>query len=162
MIYLVGSHAACEAWRSARPGLSPDAVVCVLPGASHGHMLAEDDEVIDAGDATPEQMAALAPCLPALRPVIADPPPGILLSDVRRLRVEPGDALLVTVPAELADPETIACIRAAFAESLPDARVFVVCDGIDVAVVTPPHPGPAPDGLGHRERTPRDPVIVEG
>jgi hypothetical protein len=89
MIYLVGSHAACETWRAARPGLSPDAVVCVLPGASHGHMLGGDDEVIDAGDATPDQMAALLPCLPA-------------------------------------------------------------------------HHRPAPEGLGHRERTPRDPVIVEG
>ncbi len=87
----------------------------------------------------------------------------ILLSDVRRLRLEPGDALLVTVPANLS-VEQLHRIRATLSDSLPGTRVLVVFEGVDVSVLS--GATDVGDALGARIASrsgmpPRDPVIAE-
>ncbi len=87
----------------------------------------------------------------------------ILLSDVRRLRLEPGDALLVTVPANLS-AEQLHRIRATLGDSLPGTRVLVVFEGVDISVLS--GATDAGDALGARITSrsampPRDPVIAE-
>ncbi len=62
----------------------------------------------------------------------------ILLSDVRRLRVAPGDVLVVTAPELFGDDGYEIGhkhILATFSDALPGTTAIVVSEDIDVAVI---------------------------
>ncbi len=59
----------------------------------------------------------------------------ITIEDVKRLDVQPGDVLLVTVPP-VAAAQQADQIRAVFAEALPGVKIIVRSSDVDVEVVS--------------------------
>lgn len=59
----------------------------------------------------------------------------IRLRDVERLRLEPGDTLLVTVPADM-DAEQVARLTKWLSDWFPGNRSLVLQEGVSVQVVT--------------------------
>lgn len=59
----------------------------------------------------------------------------VVIPEVRRLSLQPGDSLLVTVPANLGMDQCNA-IREAFEGNLDRTTVLVVSDSLDVTVLS--------------------------
>lgn len=57
--------------------------------------------------------------------------------EVRRLRVNPGDSLLVTVPANMSMDQVV-YVRDCFRGRFDGAEVLIVSDDIDITVVEKP------------------------
>jgi len=63
----------------------------------------------------------------------------ITVEEIRRLRLEPGDHLLVRVPHDTTHA-TVTVMRKYFAELWPSVPVMVVAADIDISVVNQPGP----------------------